>query len=265
MEKGKNNFVGQEIAGKTLGVIGLGAIGAMVANAAVDLGMSVLGYDPFLSVKNAWLINNRVQFSPDLSRLFAECDFITLHVPLTPETKGMLDKKALAQCKNGVVIINDARGELVDTDDMIEAVANGKVSRYITDFPDEKLLGVENVVCVPHLGASTPEAEDNCAVMAGKELMDYLQNGNIANGVNYPSVSMPRTSAARICVHHKNIKEMLSKILAIVASQGINVAHMQDSSKGEYAYLILDLDEPLGEPALKLIASIAGVIRVRAL
>ncbi|MCI8500328.1 MAG: 3-phosphoglycerate dehydrogenase [Clostridia bacterium] len=265
VEKGKNNFVGQEIAGKTLGVIGLGAIGAMVANAAVDLGMSVLGYDPFLSVKNAWLINNRVQFSPDLSRLFAECDFITLHVPLTPETKGMLDKKALAQCKNGVVIINDARGELVDTDDMIEAVANGKVSRYITDFPDEKLLGVENVVCVPHLGASTPEAEDNCAVMAGKELMDYLQNGNIANGVNYPSVSMPRTSAARICVHHKNIKEMLSKILAIVASQGINVAHMQDSSKGEYAYLILDLDEPLGEPALKLIASIAGVIRVRAL
>ena len=265
VEKGKNNFVGQEIAGKTLGVIGLGAIGAMVANAAVDLGMSVLGYDPFLSVKNAWLINNRVQFSPDLSRLFAECDFITLHVPLTPETKGMLDKKALAKRKNGVVIINNARGELVDTDDIIEAVISGKVSRYITDFPDEKLLGVENVVCVPHLGASTPEAEENCAVMAGKELMDYLQNGNIANGVNYPSVSMPRTSAARICVHHKNIKEMLSKILAIVASQGINVAHMQDSSKGEYAYLILDLDEPLGEPALKLIASIAGVIRVRAL
>ena len=265
VEKGKNNFVGQEIAGKTLGVIGLGAIGAMVANAAIELGMSVIGYDPFISVKNAWLINNRVQFTSELSRIYAECDFITVHVPLTPDTKGMFDKKTLAQCKDGVVIINNARGELVVSDDIIEAVKSGKVSRYITDFPDDKLLGVENIVCVPHLGASTPEAEDNCAVMAGNELMDYLQNGNIANGVNYPSVSMPRTSAARICVHHKNIKELLSKILAIVASQGINVAHMQDSSKGEYAYLILDLDEPLGKPALDLIAGIAGVIRVRAL
>lgn len=265
VEKGKNNFVGQEIAGKTLGVIGLGAIGAMVANAAIELGMSVLGYDPFISVKSAWLINNRVRFTSDLSQIFGECDFITVHVPLTPETKGMLNKKALSQCKDGAVIINNARGDLVVSADMVEAVRAGKISRYITDFPDDALLGEENIICVPHLGASTPEAEDNCAVMAGKQLLDYLENGNIANGVNYPSVSMPRTSAARVCVHHKNIKEMLSKILAIVASQGINVAHMQDSSKGEYAYLILDLDEPLSQNALDLIANISGVIRVRAL
>lgn len=265
VEKGKNDFVGQEIAGKTLGVIGLGAIGAMVANAAIELGMSVLGYDPFISVKSAWLINNRVRFTSDLSQIFGECDFITVHVPLTPDTKGMLNKKALSQCKDGAVIINNARGDLVVSADMVEAVRAGKISRYITDFPDDVLLGEENIICVPHLGASTPEAEDNCAVMAGKQLLDYLENGNIANGVNYPSVSMPRTSAARVCVHHKNIKEMLSKILAIVASQGINVAHMQDSSKGEYAYLILDLDEPLSQNALDLIANISGVIRVRAL
>lgn len=265
VEKGKNNFVGQEIAGKTLGVIGLGAIGAMVANAAIELGMSVLGYDPFISVKSAWLINNRVRFTSDLSQIFGECDFITVHVPLTPDTKGMINKKALSQCKDGAVIINNARGDLVVSADMVEAVRAGKISRYITDFPDDVLLGEENIICVPHLGASTPEAEDNCAVMAGKQLLDYLENGNIANGVNYPSVSMPRTSAARVCVHHKNIKEMLSKILAIVASQGINVAHMQDSSKGEYAYLILDLDEPLSQNALDLIANISGVIRVRAL
>lgn len=265
VEKGKNNFVGQEISGKKLGVIGLGAIGAMVANAAVELGMTVVGYDPYLSVKNAWLINNRVQFTPELSQIFRECDFITVHVPLTPDTKGMIDKKTLQTCKDGVVIINNARGDLVVSEDMVEAVQSGKVSRYITDFPDETLLDVENILCVPHLGASTPEAEDNCAVMAGKQLMDYLENGNIANGVNYPSVSMPRTSVARVCIHHKNIKEILSKILAIVASQGINVAHMQDSSKGDYAYLILDLDDPLPQNALSLLQGIAGVIRVRAL
>ncbi len=263
VEKGKSKFVGQEILGKRLGVVGLGAIGAAVANAAIELGMNVVGYDPFISVKSAWLINHRVEFTADLTEIFKTCDYITLHVPLTPETKELIDKKTIAMCKDGVVIINNARGELVASEDVIEAVAAGKVSRYITDFPDQSLLGKENIICVPHLGASTPEAEDNCAYMAGKQLVDYLENGNISNSVNYPAVSMPRTSTARVCVHHTNIKEILSKILAIVASQGINVAHMQDSSKGEYAYLILDLDEKPATSCLELIKNIAGVIRVR--
>ena len=265
VEKGKGKFAGQEVLGKTLGVIGLGAIGAMVANAAIDLGMSVMGYDPYISVKNAWLINNRVKFTSELSAIFANCDYITLHVPLTPATKGMIGKDAIAACKDGVVIINNARGDLVDPDAMIEAVASGKVSRYITDFPDEKLLGRENILCVPHLGASTPEAEDNCAYMAAKQLTDYLENGNITNSVNYPAVSMPRTSVSRVCVHHKNVKEILSKILAIVSSQGVNIAHMQDQSRGEYAYLVLDLDDMLSPEAVELIRRVSGVIRVRVL
>lgn len=263
VEKGKGQFTGQELLGKRLGVVGLGAIGAAVANAAIGLGMNVVGYDPFISVKSAWLVNHRVEFTADVGEIFGTCDFITLHVPLTPETKGMIDRKAINRCKDGVVIVNNARGELVVSEDIAEGVASGKISRYITDFPDETLLGKENILCVPHLGASTPEAEDNCAYMAGKQLVDYLENGNIANSVNYPSVSMPRTSKARVCIHHKNIKEILSKILSVIASQGINVAHMQDCSKGEYAYLILDLDEAPAPSCLELIKNIAGVIRVR--
>ena len=265
VEKGKGKFVGQEILGKKLGVIGLGAIGAMVANAAIRLGMSVVGYDPFISVKSAWMIDRRVEFTDDLSVIFKTCDFITVHVPLTPDTKGMFNKDTLASCKDGVVIINNSRGDLVVSADIADAVANGKVSRYITDFPDETLLGKENILCVPHLGASTPEAEDNCAYMAAKQLTDYLENGNIVNSVNYPTVTMPRDSAARVCVHHKNVKEILSKILAIVSSQGINVAHMQDQSKGEYAYLILDLDEVPSAACVDLIRGVKDVIRVRQL
>ena len=265
VEKGKSKFVGQEIMGKKLGVIGLGAIGAMVANAAIHLGMSVVGYDPFISVKSAWMIDRRVEFTDDLSVIFKTCDFITVHVPLTPDTKGMFNKDTLASCKDGVVIINNSRGDLVVSADIADAVASGKVSRYITDFPDETLLGKENILCVPHLGASTPEAEDNCAYMAAKQLTDYLENGNIVNSVNYPTVTMPRDSAARVCVHHKNVKEILSKILAIISSQGINVAHMQDQSKGEYAYLILDLDEVPSAACVDLIRGVKDVIRVRQL
>ena len=265
VEKGKSKFVGQEVSGKKLGVIGLGAIGASVANAAIHLGMNVVGYDPFISVKNAWMIDRRVEFTGDLNVIFKTCDYITLHVPLTPDTKGMINRKTLSACKDGVVIINNARGDLVVSADVIEAVKSGKVSRYITDFPEDSLLGQENVLCVPHLGASTPEAEDNCAYMAAKELTDYLENGNIQNSVNYPAVSMPKESAARLCVHHKNVKEILSKILAIVASQGINVAHIQDQSKGEYAYLILDLDEKPSGATVELIRNVTDVIRVRVL
>lgn len=265
VEKGKGTFAGQEILGKRLGVIGLGAIGAMVANAAIDLGMTVVGYDPYLSVKNAWLMNNRVELTSDLKELFSSCDIITLHVPLTPDTKALINEKTLALCKNGAVIINNARGELVLSEDIVKAVESGKISRYITDFPDELLLGKDNILCIPHLGASTPEAEDNCAYMAAKQLVDYLENGNIVNSVNYPSVSMPKNSVSRVCIHHKNIKEILSKILSIVASQGINVAHIQDQSRGEYAYLILDLDETPSAACLELIRGVTGVIRVRSL
>ena len=263
VEKGKGKFVGQEVLGKTLGVVGLGAIGAMVANAALALGMEVIGYDPFLSVKNAWMIDRRVGFTTDLDALMKASDFITVHVPLTPDTKGMFRKETIDKCRDGVVIINNSRGELVVSADIAEAVARGKVSRYITDFPDETLLGKENILCVPHLGASTPEAEDNCALMAAKQLTDYLENGNITNSVNYPAVSMPRSSAARVCIHHKNVKEILSKILAIISAQGINVAHMQDQSKGEYAYLILELDDVPDEACLSSLKKVEGVIRVR--
>ena len=263
IEKGKGQFAGQEITEKTLGVIGLGAIGALVANAALSLGMNVLGYDPFLSVKSAWMSDRRVQFTDDLNAVFSASDFITLHVPLTPETKGMINRETLAKCRNGVVIINNSRGELVASGDMAAAVAEGKVSRYITDFPDETLLGRENILCVPHLGASTPEAEDNCARMAARELTDYLENGNITNSVNYPAVSLPRSSAARVCVLHKNVREMLSRILAVISARGINVAHMLDQSRGEYAYLILELDDIPDEECLARIRAIDGVLRVR--
>ena len=265
VEKGKSKFVGQEISGKTLGVIGLGAIGAMVADAALGLGMDVIGYDPFLTMRSALMLDRRVHVVKDLGDVFKNCDYITVHVPLTNETRGMFCKQSLAACKDGVVIINNSRGELAVSADIAEAVAEGKVSRYITDFPDETLLSKENILCVPHLGASTPEAEDNCAYMAAAQLVDYLENGNIVNSVNYPAVSMPRTSAARVCVHHKNIKEILSKILSIVSAQGINVAHMQDQSKGEYAYLILDLDDVPSAESLALISGIDGVIRVRSI
>jgi len=263
VEKDKGRFAGKELLGKRLGVVGLGAIGAAVANAAIGLGMNVVGYDPFISIKSAWLVNHRVEFTTDVNEIFRTCDFITLHLPLTPDTKGMIDRKAIDRCKDGVVIINNARGELAVSEDIAEGVASGKIARYITDFPDDTLLGKENILCVPHLGASTPEAEDNCAYMAGKQLVDYLENGNIANSVNYPSVSMPRTSKARVCIHHANVKEILSKILSVVASQSINVAHMQDCSKGEYAYLILDLDEAPAPSCLELVKNITDVIRVR--
>ena len=263
IEKGKNKFVGSEIAGKTLGVIGLGAIGVAVANSAAALSMNVLGVDPYLSTPNAVALSSDVKLVSTRDDIYKRADFITLHVPLTNETRGVINKQTIAKMKDGVVIINNSRGELVETDDMIEALESGKVSRYITDFPTDKLIGVKNAICVPHLGASTPEAEDYCAVMAANELTDYIENGNIKNSVNYPAVSMPKESAARVCVHHKNIKEILSKILTIISSRGINVANMQDASKGEYAYLICDLDEVPSADVIENIGKVDGVIRVR--
>lgn len=263
VEKGKSKFSGCEITGATLGVIGLGAIGVLVANAAVGLGMRVVGCDPFISTANALALSPSVKLVSTRDEIYKRADFITVHVPLTDETRGIFNAETFAKMKDGAVLINNSRGELANTADVISALASGKLSRYITDFPTAELIGVPNAVCVPHLGASTVEAEDNCAVMAARQLTDYIENGNILHGVNYPDVSMPRTGAARLCVHHKNVKEILSKILTAISSQGINVENIQDASKGEYAYLICDLDTAPSEATLGKIRETDGVIRVR--
>lgn len=262
VEKGKSKFVGHEISGKTLGVIGLGAIGVMVANTAADLGMEIIGYDPYLSVAGALHLDNRVKVA-DLDTLLKNADFITVHVPLTPSTEKMFNAESFAKMKDGSVLINNSRGELVDNKAVIAAVESGKLERYITDFPADELIGVPNVICVPHLGASTPEAEDNCAKMAAKELVDYIENGNITHSVNFPDVSSPRSSVARITVLHGNIKETISKITAIISGKGINIANMLDKSKGEMAYMIVDLDEKPSADVIKEIEKLDSVLRVR--
>lgn len=264
VEKGKSKFVGCEITGKTLGVIGLGAIGIMVANAAKALGMKVIGCDPFLSTHNALMLDPSVEVVADNAEIYRRADFITVHVPLNAQTKGMFNAQTLSACRDGVVIINNARGELADSAAMTDALGSGKVARYITDFPCDELLGVKNAICVPHLGASTPEAEDNCAVMAAKQLVDYIENGNITNSVNYPAVSAPREGAARICVCHLNRANMIAGLSAAISARGINIANMTDKAKGDYAYGIIDIDGGADGDLIKAIEAIDGVIRVRA-
>ena len=262
VEKGKSKFVGHEILGKTLGVVGLGAIGVLVANTAANLGMNVLGYDPYLSVQAALHLDNRVK-TADLDTVLRQSDFITVHVPLTPSTDKMFNADAFAKMKEGSVLINNSRGELTDEDAVLAAVESGKLERYITDFPSDKLIGVKNIICVPHLGASTPEAEDNCAAMAAQELVDYIENGNITHSVNFPDVCAPRTSAARVTVMHNNVEGAISKITSAISANGINIANIIDKSKGEKAYMILDLDSKPSEKVLKEIEKLDTVIRVR--
>lgn len=263
VEKGKSKFVGGEIYGKTLGVIGLGAIGIAVANAAYALGMNVIGVDPYLSTANALLLNPAVKVAATREEVYAKADYITVHVPLTPDTKGLFNQKTIAQMKDGAVLINNSRGELADADAIKEALESGKLGRYITDFPDAKLIDVPNAICVPHLGASTPEAEDNCAVMAARQLKDYIDNGNIVNSVNYPSVTAEREGKARICIHHKNVANMIAQFTAAVSKKGLNIANMTDKSKGDYAYCIIDVDSEVDPSLASDIESIDGVIRVR--
>lgn len=263
VEKGKSAFVGPEIKGKKLGVIGLGAIGILVANAAKSLGMEVYGYDPFLSVDAAWGLSRAIHHATSLDQIYTECDYITVHVPLNNDTRGMLNKEAFAMMKDGVRVLNFARDSLVDSGDMLEALASGKVAAYVVDFPTEEMLGVENVIAIPHLGASTPESEDNCAVMAADELKDYLENGNITHSVNYPDMQVARTTDARICVLHKNIPNMLSQISGIVSTEGINIDNMTNRSKKEYAYTILDVAGLPSDACIEKIKAIDGVIRVR--
>ena len=266
VEKGKGAFVGPEIKGKSLGVIGLGALGVQVANAANHLGMKVYGYDPYLSVDAAWNLTHNAVHSIDLNEIFEKCDYITLHVPLTPDTKGLINAEAIAKCKDGVRILNFARGDLVNSTDLLAALDAGKVAAYVTDFPSDDVIGADGVIAIPHLGASTPESEDNCAMMAAQELIDYIENGNIVNSVNMPNISMPRAGAERICVIHKNVPTVINKITGIVSESNINIANMLNKSKKDVAYTMLDLDETDAakvDAIAKAVEELAEVIRVR--
>lgn len=261
VEKGKSQFVGPEIKGKTLGVIGLGAIGILVANAAVALGMDVIGFDPFMSVPNALKLDPAVKLMKNNEEVMTNCDYLTIHVPLTPDTKDLVDADMIAKMKDGVRIMNFSRDGLVNSTAVLEAVKSGKVAKYVTDFGTDDILGEENIICLPHLGASTPESEDNCAVMACDQVKEYLENGNIINSVNYPAISLPRSGDTRFCVMHKNVPELLKNVLAELNG---NVENMLSKSRGDYAYTIIDVAGADKADADK-IAAVDGVIRVRVL
>ena len=261
VEKGKSAFAGPEIKGKTLGVIGLGAIGRLVAEAAVDLGMSVIGYDPYLP-ENAQL-KPGITVNNNLDEIFPVADYITVHVPLTPDTKHMINAESIAKMKNTVRIMNFARGDLADSDAVINALDEGEMACYVTDFPDAKLIGVDGVIAIPHLGASTPESEENCAEMAAQELIDYLEDGNIKNSVNMPNVFMHRTGKVRVTVIHKNQPNMIATITDTISKDGVNIASFEDKNRGEIAYSIIDCDNAVSDRIANDINSIEGVIRVR--
>ena len=265
VEKGKSKFAGVEVAGKTLGVIGLGAIGGMVANTAVHLRMEVVGCDPYLSVEAVWSLNHHVEKAATYDDIYACSDYITLHVPSTPQTKGMINKDTISKMKDGVRILNFARADLVNADDLKEALASGKVAAYVTDFPTEEVINVPGVVAIPHLGASTAESEDNCAVMAALELGDYLANGNIRNSVNFPAVSMPRSSDCRLCILHKNVPAMLTKFTSTCSEQGINIENMTSKSRGDVAYTMLDVNGKPADASVQVLKDMEEVMRVRVL
>lgn len=263
VEQGKSKFAGPELRGKTLGVIGLGAIGIKVANMALHLGMNVLGYDPYISVDAAWKLSRNVQHSVSLSDVIANSDFITLHLPVTTETKFFLDAEMLAQCKQGVRILNFARSELVDNQAIVDACKTGRVFAYFTDFPTQTILNKPGIVCMPHLGASTPESEQNCAVMAAEELKDYLLNGNIINSVNFPNVSMPRSKGMRVCTIHQNNAGILADLTTILKDNGLNIDNLTNKSKGKYAYTMIDVSSDVNEEIKNRINELQDIIRVR--
>jgi len=265
VEKGKSQFVGPELTGKMLGVIGLGAIGVQVANTAASLGMTVFGYDPFLSVDGALSLSRSVHRALDLETIYKNCDYISIHVPQTPETRGMINTDAIHMMKGGVRIVNLARGGLVNDDDMLEALESGKVAAYVTDFPNNKILQGKNVVAIPHLGASTPESEENCAVMAAQELRDYLENGNINNSVNLPTLVQPWSGVARLCVIHRNQPGLLASITGVLSKDNVNVENMTNKSKKDYAYTVVDLGSRIGDSVADEIRALDGVLRVRLL
>ncbi len=246
VEKGKSQFVGPEIEGKKLGVIGLGAIGVNVANAAIKLGMEVYGYDPYISVNAAWGMSKWVKNAQTMETIFSECDYITLHAPSTKETKGIINAENIALMKDGVRILNFARADLVNSQDVLKGVQDGKIAKYITDFATPDIIDQDNVIVIPHLGASTPESEDNCARMAVKEIKDYLESGNIVNSVNFPTINEPRTTKYRICLIHKNVPNMLAQFATLLANQEINIENMVNKAKGDYAYTIIETNDVVG-------------------
>ncbi len=263
VEKGKGQFVGPEIKGKTLGVIGLGAIGVMVANAAHNLGMEVIGYDPYMTIDAAWHLSRSIKKATDINDIYANCDYITLHVPANDSTTGMINSETLALMKDGVRILNFARGTLVNEAHMAVALEEGKVASYVVDFPSDAVLSMENVIAIPHLGASTPESEDNCAMMAADELKDYLENGNITNSVNFPNCEMARDGQTRVTIAHMNVPTMLSRFSTIMAEKQLNILHMLNKSKKENAYTIMDIDGDVTDDMIAEISAIDGVLGVR--
>ncbi len=264
VEKSKKAFAGGEIKGKKLGVIGLGAIGAEVANAAAALGMEVYGYDPYISVNAAWMLSRDVKHITSVDTIYQECDFISVHVPLLDSTRGMINQETFAKMKDGVVVLNFARDLLVNDDDMAEALASGKVKKYISDFPNPKVVKMPGAIVIPHLGASTEESEDNCAKMAVMELMDYLENGNIRNSVNYPACDMGVCKTeSRVAVMHLNVPNMIGQVTGTMASGGINISDMTNKSRDKYAYTLMDLDKQPDEETIKKLQAINGILRVR--
>jgi len=265
IEKGKSKFGGTEILGKTLGVVGLGAIGTMIANAAESLGMEVWGYDPYLSIEAAWRLSRNTRKAPSLDKLLAESDFITLHVPQNKDTKGFINAEKFAVMKKGVVVLNFARGGLVDTPSLKKAIADGIVSCYVTDFPDEEVIKTDKVIAIPHLGASTEESEENCAIMAAMQLMDFLENGNIKNSVNFPECSLDRSGKQRLTISNQNTPGMIEKITKLLADGKLNIADMINKSRGNLAYNIIDVEGSVSEDLVKKIQATEGVIGVRVL
>ncbi len=264
VEKGKSKFAGSEIAGKTLGVIGLGAIGGPLANNAIKLGMSVYGFDPYISIDAAWHLDSRIVPVKSREEIYEKCDIISVHVPLMDSTRGMINAEAFSQMKDGVILLNFARDALVDDDALEQALSSGKVKRYVTDFPNDKTANMAGVVAIPHLGASTEEAEDNCARMAVRQVMNYLENGNIVNSVNFPNCDMGKlTKPARLLILHKNIPNSLGQFTSIVARENVNISDMLNRSKGEYACTMLDLDSKVSESVAEAISAVDGVLRVR--
>ena len=262
-EKGKSKFAGPEIMGKRLGVIGLGAIGVRVANAAVAMDMEVWGYDPYLSVDGALQLSRSVKHITDVNEIFANCDYITVHVPLTPDTKHIIDAKAIGMMKDGVRILNIARGELVDEAAMVQALESGKVARYVSDFASEQMLAQKNAIVMPHLGASTPESEDNCAKMAAFEVREFLEKGTIRNSVNFPNLKVPYEGGHRMCLIHKNVPNMIAQITSTLSSQDMNIENMGNRSRGDYAYTIVDVDKVPTDAVLDALRAAEGMIRVR--
>jgi D-3-phosphoglycerate dehydrogenase len=265
VEQGKRQFVGCELSGKTLAVIGLGSIGVMVANDAHAIGMHVIGYDPFISVEHAWGLSRAIRRGNSLEEVLPQCDYVTVHIPLMEQTRGFIGTRMLSLMKPGAMLLNLARGELTDIEAVLAALDSGAISRYVTDFPEEQLLNHPGVVCVPHLGATTPESEENCARMAARELHEYLTLGNICNSVNLPQCVMAPSGTHRICVLHRNITNMVGQITAVIAAADCNIANMINKSRGEIAYSILDLDNPLPEDAMRRLSAINGMLRVRAI